>query len=357
MKRPTSATLSSPLGISRGSSSHLGLLQLSVLLAGLALHVGCDKSGTQEPDLGNEESLVGSRANYSVEDEESTLDQNYGKRAELPPIKEPVEKCTGKGKARECSMVDPTPEVTAAHGARKLMGRFRWGMDVRTVMSQIEKEIEDEYAELQAKTKDPVQQDKNRDWKREQIGEIQKNHVRFETAARHRWGVSVIGHEFQDNEREEMIWIKSPTLKKFFFFKGGELYKINYAYGLQAWPGLTYQQILDDKFKKWFGSSPEVKAEVDEETQIKLLDYVQWDTADGDKLRAFDMTAVHGAFMVSLVDGEAEKQYGQRLPGSLNQGEFTDDVSDVLGGSDICYDGDGNLVEDSAKCKEINGDF
>ena len=83
------------------------------------------------PRLSNEESLVGSRDNYDSEDEEQTLDQSYGKREELPPLQEPVEKCTGKGKTRECKTVDPQPEVTAARGARKLIGRFRWGMDVR----------------------------------------------------------------------------------------------------------------------------------------------------------------------------------------------------------------------------------
>jgi hypothetical protein len=329
-----------------------------VFLLAITIPVGCEKSGkTVEPNLGNEESLVGSRTDYRGEDEEAALDDSYGKRSDLPPLKEPVEKCTGKGKARECSMVDPQPEVTAAYGARKLMGRFRWGMDVRTVMTQLEKDIEDEYAELQAQTKDPMQQDKNREWKREQIGDIAKSHVKFETAAHHRWAVSLIGHEFKDNEGEEMVWVKTPTLKKFFFFKNGELYKINYAYGLQAWPGLTYQQILDDKFKRWFGMTPEVKAEFDAETQIKLIDYVQWNTADGDRLRAFDMTAVHGAFVVSLVNGEVEDQYGPRLPTGLEHGDFTDDVSDVLGGSDICYDDDGTMIEDPKRCAEIRGEY
>ncbi len=329
-----------------------------VFLLGVTVQAGCDKSGeTEAPELSDEESLVGSRDEYETENEEESLDENYGKRSELPPLKKPVEKCTGKGKNRECKTVDPQPEVTAAYGARKLMGRFRWGMDVKTVMSQLEKEVEDEYAELQAKTKDPIQQDKNRDWKREQIAEIVKNHVKFETAAHHRWGVSLIGHEFKDDEGEEMLWVKTPTLKKFFFFKDGELYKIAYAYGLQAWPGLSYKQILDEKFKKWFGVSPEAKFEVDPETQIKLIDYVQWNTADGDRLRAFDMTAVHGAFMVSIVNGEAEDRYGSRLPTGLEHGEFTDDVSDVLGGSDICYDEEGNMVEDAEKCKELRGDI
>lgn len=329
-----------------------------VFLLGLSVQVGCKPpEETDDPDLTNEESLVGSREYDSEEDEEAALDSAWGERAELPPIAEPKEKCTGKGKNRECKMVDPQPEVTAAHGARKLMGRFRWGMDAKTVMVQLEKEIEDEYQDKQSKTKDPMEQDKNRDWKREQIAEIAKNHVRFEDAAHHRWGVSLIGHEFVDNEGEEMLWVKTPTLKKFYFFRDGELYKIVYAYGMQAWQGKTYQEVLDEKFKKWFGMSPERKSEIDEETQIKLVDYVQWDTADGDHVRAFDMTAVHGAFLLSLVSGDAEEYTGVRLPTRADEGEFTGDVNDVLGGSDICYDAEGNMIEDADRCEELRGDI
>ncbi|NVB41434.1 hypothetical protein G6O69_26585 [Pseudenhygromyxa sp. WMMC2535] len=328
-----------------------------VFLLGMSLQFGCKPpENTDDPDLSNEESLVGSRE-YSDYDEEGALDESYGKREELPPLADPVEKCTGKGKNKECKMVDPQPEVTAAYGARKLIGRFRWGMDVRTVMGQLEKDIEDEYAELQAKTKDPNEQDRNREWKREQIAEIAKNHVRFEEAAHHRWGVSLIAHEFVDNEGEEMVWVKSPTLKKFFFFKDGELYKIVYAYGLQSWEGMDYKQVLDQKFKKWFGASPESKMIVDEETQIKLADYVQWNTADNDRVRAFDMSAVHGAYVISVVDGDAEERYGERLPTRKDDGEFTDSVSDVLGGSDICYDEEGNMIEDADRCNELRGEL
>jgi len=330
-----------------------------VFLAALCTVTGCKGDGaTVEPDLGGgEEELVGSRDNYETEDEDAALDEQFGARPELPPKEKPVEKCKGKGKDRACKMVDPKPEVTAAYGVRTIMGRFRWGMDIDTVMGQLEKDIEDEYAEMQAKTKDPLEQDKNREWKREAIDAIAKNHVRFEEAAHHRWGVSLIGHEFKDDENEEMLWVKTPTLKKFYFFKDGDLYKIVYAYGLQAWPGLKYQQILDEKFKVWFGLNPEKKFEVDEETQIKLVDYVQWDSADGEHVRAFDMTAVHGAFVLSIVDGDAEEQYGARLPTGREDAAFTGDVSDVLGGSDICYDEEGNIVEDASLCEELRGDI
>lgn len=332
----------------------LTLVSLAVLATSM---VGCKREQeTEEPDLANEESLVGARQDYGGEvDEESALDEKYGARSELPPMAEPAEKCTGKGKSKECKIVDPKPDVTAAYGARKLMGRFRWGMDPKTVMAQLEKEIEEEFAEKQAKTKDPMEQDRNREWKRQQVDELAKNRVKFEKAAHHRWGVSIIAHEFKDDESEEMIWIKSPTLKKFYFFKDGELYKIVYAYGTQAWPGEDYKTIVETKFKKWFGISPEDKVKIDEETNLPLIRWVQWNSADNDHIRAFDMTAVHGALVLSVTSGDAEQRYGERLPESSDNDNFSQSVDDVLGGSDICYDEEGNMIEDADKCAKLNG--
>ncbi len=329
-----------------------------VSLLGLFVAFGCKpKEEAEEPELGDEESLVGARQVVDEVDEEAALDEEYGKRSELPPASEPTEKCTGKGKNRECKVVDPKPEITAAHGARKLMGRFRWKMNPQAVLRQLEKEIEEEFADLQAKTKDPMQQDKNRELKREQLEELQRSRVKFEKAARHRWGVSLISHEFKDDEGEEMVWIKTPTLKKFYFFKDDELYKIVYAYGMQAWPGQDYKAVVDDKFKKWFGISPEDKVKVDPETNAPLIRWVQWNTADGDRVRAFDMTAVHGAIVLSVTYGEAEDRYGERLPDVHSDENFSDAVGDVLGGSDICYDAEGNMIEDAEQCKKLRGEI
>ncbi|MFV8756319.1 hypothetical protein ACNOYE_37710 [Nannocystaceae bacterium ST9] len=318
---------------------------------------GCKpEEGTDDPELSNEESLIGARQDYdNGVDEQTALDEQYGARSELPPMAEPTEKCTGKGKSKECKIVDPKPEVTAAYGARKLIGRFRWNMDPKTVMSQLEKEIEEEYAELQAKTKDPLEQDRNREWKRAQVDELARNRVKFEKAAHHRWAVSLIAHEFKDDEGEEMIWLKTPTLKKFYFFKDGELYKIVYAYGTQAWPGEDFKTIVETKFKKWFGISPEDKVKIDPETNAPLVRWVQWNSADGDRIRAFDMTAVHGALVLSVTSGEAEEKYGERLPETQDSDNFSQSVDDVLGGSDICYDEEGNMIEDAEKCAKING--
>lgn len=326
-------------------------------LVGATLVFGCKPTdNTDDPDLSNEESLVGARQDYdNGADEESTLDEQYGVRTELPPMAEPTEKCTGKGKSRECKTVDPKPEVTAAYGARKLIGRFRWKMDPKTVIAQLEKELDEEFAQLQAKTKDPIEQDRNREWKQTQIAELQRNRVKFEKAAHHRWGVSMIAHDFVDDQGEEMIWVKSPTLKKFYFFKDDELYKIVYAYGTQAWPGEDFKTIVDTKFKKWFGISAEDKVKIDPATNAPLVRWVQWNSADNDRIRAFDMTAVHGALVLSVTAGEAEERYGERLPETQDQDNFSQSVGDVLGGSDICYDEEGNMIEDAEKCAALLG--
>ncbi len=323
----------------------------------LAMMVGCaNTGGAPASEVADDENLIGASATYSDEaDSEETLDERYGARSELSAKSKPKEKCRGKGKKRKCSMVDPTPKVSAAHGARTFIGDFRWGMDAKAVMDQLTRQISDEYDKKQSETNDANVQDANRAWKRDQITSVAKSHVRFDSAAHHKWGVSVIQFDYMDDEGEEMVWIKGATLKKFYFFRDGELWKINYAYGKQAFPGMDYKGVLDSKFKKWFGVMPEEKAKLDPKTQVPLVNYVQWDSQDGDRIRAYDMMEVHGVFLVSVVSGNAEDSIGERLPNMAKERAFDEEVGDVLGGSDICYDEEGNMIEDAERCKELRG--
>jgi hypothetical protein len=304
----------------------------------------------------DEENLVGSRTAYEdVQTDAEALDDQYGKRAELPPKSEPKEKCKGKGKNRTCAMVDPKPGVTAAYGTRKLLDGFRWGMSPDAVMAVLTKQIEAEYDKLQAETADPVKQDKNRDWKRHQLDTLAEHHVYFETRAHHKWGVSAIAGDYVDDENEQMIWVQTNTLKKFYFFKDDELWRVVYAYSNQHWPGKTHEEVHKEKFEHWFGVSPTEEVQIDEKTQAATMRYKQWKSDDGEFVRAFDMRAVHGVSVLAVINKESEDRYGIRLPNPKRDESFSDDVGDVLGGSDICYDEEGNMVEDAAKCKEIRG--
>jgi hypothetical protein len=326
--------------------------------AGLLGVVGCRASYTAKaPELSetDEAGLVGARTGYESKDEEAALDDEFGKREDLPPAKEPTQKCKGKGKTRKCTMVDSDPKLTAAHAVRKFTKGFRWKMGPERVMTQLSSGIEKDYDEKQkAAGTDAVQQDKNRRWRDEQKAELAQNHIKFDTRANHKWGVSLIQFDYQDDSNEEMIWIKAnPQLKKFFFFKDGELWKIVYAYSEDSWPGKKYEEVVEERFKKWFGVSPEQKSKTDPSSGASVLTYLQWSTRDGDVVRSFDMTAVHGVVVIAFIDGEAEKHIGERLPNIKPPEEFSDDVNDVLGGTDVCYDKDGNLIEDAERCKQL----
>ena len=264
----------------------------------------------------------------------------------LPPRAKPVKKCRGRGKKRTCKMVDPKPKVSAAYGVRTLMGDFRWGMSPGQVLKILSKDIEDEYKKRQAKAKGAMEQDANRRWREEQIQALKANHVKFTSSSHHRWNVSLIQYEYEDDNDEEMIWVRAnPTLKKYYFFKDGELWKIFYGYSTDTWPGKTYAQVVEEKFKKWFGPSPEEKVKQDPKTAAVLVRYNEWTGLNGEKVRSFDLTQVHGVIALVVVDGNAERRIGERLPNRPVEEEVEDSLSDVMGGSDVCYNKSGDIVE------------
>lgn len=334
---------------------------LSCTTLALALTVlGCSKNGdTVNPDQGS--NMVGDfGGNEDLDDDEFGLgdddtsdledDGSEVEVAELEPLPKRAKaskKCKGKGKKRECKMVDPKPGVSAAYGARTLKGDFRWGMSTRDVFKLLSREIEAEYAKKQeAAGDDAMAQDGARSWRAEQLQELKANHTSFKAASKHRWGVSLIQFEYEDDVQEEMLWVKAnATLRKFYFFRDGELWKIFYAYSPDTWPGVSYADVAKDKFMKWFGPSPEEKVKQDPETAAPLVRYFEWKSSDNDVIRSFDMTQVHGVIALAVIDQSAEDSLGERLPNVGKDKEFGSVVGDVLGGSDVCYDDDGEIVE------------
>jgi len=268
------------------------------------------------------------------------------KGPKLPPKAKMVTKCSGKGKKKVCKEVDPKPEVSASHGVVALMGEYKWGMSPDAVFKTLTKDIEKEYEERQKKAKDAIAQDTNIKWRKEQLQTVKENHVKFAKAANHRWGVSLIQFEYEDDNGEELFWTRTDKgLRKYFFFKDGELWKIVYAYSTDMFPGKTYDMVVAEKFKKWFGPSPVEKNKVDPKTQQPLVKYLEWTAMKGEKIRSFDMTSVHGVMMLVVVDGKAEKRIGERIPNLKKDESVQDVVGDVLGGSDVCYDKSGNVGE------------
>lgn len=335
------------------------ILSLSLILGG-----GCGKSGSSvDPDSGS--NLVGNTESDRLSDDEFEDDEpseltDDGEEvtvAELPPLPKPakaVNKCvtkkvgTGKKKKTEktCGLVDPKPEVSASYGARTLKGDYRWGMTTKDVFKLLSREIEKEYEEKQkAAADDAMAQDGAREWRNVQLQDLKGNHIRFKSASKHRWGVSLIQFEYEDDANEEMLFVKAtPSLRKFYFFRDDQLWKIFYAYSPDTWPGKAYADVVEEKFKKWFGVSPAEKVKQDPETAAPLVRYFEWKSSDGDRVRSFDMTQVHGVVGLAVIDARTEDSIGERLPNVGKDDKFNDAVSDVLGGSDLCYKGD-EIVE------------
>lgn len=342
---------------------------LSVLALSLTLGAGCNKDkGTSNPDDGSNLLGVGGGGGDDDlgdddlfggdEDEEFALDEEAEWKPEARPKlgkrAKATEKCktTGKGKnkTKECKMVDPKPGVSAAYGVYALMEDFRWGMSPSQVYTVLSRGIETEYEKRQKAAKDATTQDVNRRWRQDQLASLKADHTNFTTASRHRWGVSLIQFEYEDDNEEEMLFVRTDTgLRKFYFFKDDELWKILYAYGTDVWPGKSYEDIVKEKFKQWFGPSPEAKVKQDPETGAPLIRYNEWTSQDGDIVRSFDLTQVHGAIGLTVVDGSAEKRIGERLPTGRKEGDLTDAVGDVVGGTDVCYNDDGDISECSEK--------
>ena len=226
---------------------------IKVLIPCISLLGGaCASKATNAPDESKEDDLVGYQASYDQAEttEVQQIKDKYGARPELAKPKAAKKKCKGKGKKRTCAMTDKNPALNATHGVYKIMGDFRWGMSVPEVMALLADDIEQEYQKRQGKTTDAMAQDENRNWRKEEMAKLQKQKVQFDSRSNHRWGVTLIQYEYEDDSGEEMVWLKNPTMQKFFFFKHGELWKVLYAYGQQHFPGMDHKTVVDEKFKK-----------------------------------------------------------------------------------------------------------
>lgn len=338
---------------------------IAVLGLTVALSTGCDKDkASNDPESGS--NLLGPAVSSSSSSESLDDESGYGAelesdeevavepRPKLPAPSEPKEQCKmvreGKKKVKQCGLVDPKPALSAQHGVYTLMGDFRWGMTPAQVFKLLSKDIEAEYAKRQASETDATAQDGNRKWRAEQLQAIKSDYTKFTTASNHRWGVSLIQYEYENDSNEEMLWVRTGTgLRKFYFFKDGELWKIFYAYSTDVWPGKTYADIVEEKFKKWFGPSPKEQSKVDPETKEPLLTYNEWSSTDGDVVRSFDMTQVHGVYALAVISGPIEQRVGQRLPNTKREDKVQGVVQDVLGGTDVCYNDEGTIRECSEK--------
>lgn len=352
-----------------------GLLFAAALGLVLTADAGCKKKeDTTTPDDVSDEDTQPKKKGLSEDNEDSMVTAGPGEgegegeaapattdmdaavakedpKRKKPEVKEVCKtKTTGKGKAKKketvCEMVDSNPKLTATLGVGALIKGFEWGMSPEQVLDKLGESINAHFDAQLKETKNPMDQDRIRKERNDQINELKKGHIKFAASTKHKWGVSLIQYEFQDDNGEEMIWVKEgQKLRKFYFFKDGQLWKIVYAFNKEKWSDKDYQGVVDGSFKKWFGVNPAAKVKQDPKTAAVLLRYNEWEGEKKEKVRSFDLSEVHGVYVVAVVDGVQEAGIGERLPNMKGDDKFTDTVGDVLGGSDVSYDEKGNIIE------------
>ncbi len=341
----------------------------------LAADAGCKKKSeeTEQPDdvasegtpkkskgvsESNEDSMVaggtapadgGEAAPATTDMDSAVAKEDESKKR--PEVKEVCKKqTTGKGKSKKtetiCEMVDSDPKLTASLGIASLTRGFEWGMSPDAVIGKLGESVNAAFDTQLKEAKSPMEQDRIRKDRTEQLNELKKGNVKFNANTKHKWGVSLIQFEFADDSNEEMVWIKENSkLRKFYFFKDGALWKIVYAFNKEKWPAADYMSVVENSFKKWFGVNPAAKVKQDPKTAAVLLRYHEWLGEKNEKVRSFDLTEVHGIIMIAVIDGNAEAAIGERLPNVRGEHALGGDVGDVLGGSDVAYDENGKIVE------------
>jgi len=120
-----------------------------------------------------------------------------------------------------------TPDQKKAR--QELMGPFKWGMSKDEVVAALSKQLDERYAELIKETQDVYKQDQLRKDKAKEIKRIQKSYVAFD-GQKTGWDVSIIDEQFKQGTEESMLeyWENTggKNQRRFFFFQGGELYKM-----------------------------------------------------------------------------------------------------------------------------------
>jgi hypothetical protein len=125
----------------------------------------------------------------------------------------------------------PPAKLTAEQkkAREELMGPFKWGMTKDEVIGALSKQLDERYAELIKETQDVYKQDQLRKEKGKEIKRVKKSYVAFE-GQKTGWDVSIIDEQFKQGVEESMLeyWENQggKNQRRFFFFQGGELYKM-----------------------------------------------------------------------------------------------------------------------------------
>jgi hypothetical protein len=259
------------------------------------------------------------------------------------------------GKKAPAAPKGPAPVAKAAE-INELKGEFKWGMTAPQVIEKLDAKIDASYKEQVEKNRmDPRMSDKLRAQIKTEKARVAKSLVKFD-GNKGGWDVSIIDAEFVQNNGESMLYYKEPKSTRYFFFQGEGLYKMYVAFDKDVVAGKSFAE-FGDMMQQKYGKAQPVYREVGlAGAKSKVLDYLQWRSAEGDGLRLVDRSKFYDVYCLVIYDqsvaerqAEVKKANAEKLPkGSFvdsvieksSDRDENDNVVDRITGKDVLKPGD-----------------
>jgi len=259
------------------------------------------------------------------------------------------------GKKAPAAPKGPAPVAKAAE-INELKGEFKWGMSAAQVMEKLNAKIDASFKDQVEKHRlDPRMSDKVRDQIKSEKTKVAKSLTKFE-GHKGGWDVSIIDAEFVQNNGESMIQYKEPKSTRYFFFQGESLYKMYVAFDKDVVAGKSFGEFGDMMQQKYGKAQPVYRDVGLAGAKSKVLDYLQWRSAEGDGLRLVDRSKFYDVYCLVIYDqsvaerqAEVKKSNAEKMPkGSFvdsvieksSDRDENDNVVDRITGKDVLKPGD-----------------
>jgi hypothetical protein len=204
-------------------------------------------------------------------------------------------------KRRRKKVKKPVATAQQKVAYEKLLGKFKWGMTAKKVVSMLEQELRVEYKKRMRKERDAIKQDAVRREMFAAIKKLKTNHVKF-VGKKTRWDVSMVEHEYAHKNNESMVVRWGKRDRRFYFFHHGKLWKVYTAFNSELFRGKRFPDFVRVMEKRFGKGEPKFKMNVKKESE---LSHIQWPPAGNTVLRAIDETAFYANFCLVITDAMA----------------------------------------------------
>jgi hypothetical protein len=212
-----------------------------------------------------------------------------------------------KKAAGEKAAKGPAP-IASAKAISEFKSEYKWGMTAQQVMEKLNAKIDEGYKErLEKAQKDPAKVDQIRREMKADKDRVKKSQVRFD-GPKGGWDVSIIDKEFAQNNGESMLVYKEPKSTRYFFFSGDALYKMYVAFDKDVVEGKTFVQFGEAMQKIYGKAQPIYKEIIVAGFKDKMVDALQWRSAEGDGLKLVDRSKFYDVYCLVIYDHSVEER-------------------------------------------------